>query len=198
MIKLISDKVACYLCKDEDCKDNYGLYEYAVYIILSSLFHIATIIVLGLCFNLLVESLMFYFSFISIRKFAGGYHAKTPTKCYLFSVVSVIIVLSLIELINTINSCVVMIVLTVVELFCVVLIFMISPLDTENNPLNSDEKKVYKKKACVISIGSFILSLLFAIFNSKGIGASLGMGIVMSVIVLVMRKIEMVFNAKYF
>lgn len=93
MIKLISDKFACFLCKDEGQKDNFDLYEYAVYIILASALHIATIIVLGLFFNLLVESLVFYFSFIAIRKFAGGYHAKTPSRCYLFPVISSIILL---------------------------------------------------------------------------------------------------------
>lgn len=64
MIKLISDKFACFLCKDEGQKNNFDLYEYAVYIILSSAFHIITVIALGLCFNLLVESLVFYFSFL--------------------------------------------------------------------------------------------------------------------------------------
>lgn len=88
MIKLISDKFACFLCKDEGQKDNFDLYEYAVYIILASALHIATIIVLGLFFNLLVESLVFYFSFIAIRKFAGGYHAKTPTRCYIISIIT--------------------------------------------------------------------------------------------------------------
>ena len=98
MIKLMSSKVACFLCKDEERKDNYELYEYAVYIILSSVFHIATIIVLGLCFNLLVESLVLYFSYIAIRKFAGGYHAKTPARCYLCSLLISIIILSAIKL----------------------------------------------------------------------------------------------------
>lgn len=88
MIKLISDKFACFLCKDEGQKNNFDLYEYAVYIILSSAFHIITVIALGLCFNLLVESLVFYFSFIAIRKFAGGYHAKTPTRCYIISIIT--------------------------------------------------------------------------------------------------------------
>lgn len=88
MIKLISSKVARILCKDEKHTDNYELYEYAIYIILSSAFHMATVIVLGLVFNLLTESLVFYLSFIAIRKFAGGYHAKTPTRCYIVSIIT--------------------------------------------------------------------------------------------------------------
>lgn len=41
MIKLISSKVARILCEDEKHTDNYELYEYAIYILLSSAFHIA-------------------------------------------------------------------------------------------------------------------------------------------------------------
>lgn len=154
MIKLISSKIACFLCK-EDNEETLELYEYAIYIVLSAILHIITIVLLSLCFSMFIEGVVFYASFISIRKFAGGYHAKNSTRCYLFSIVSSIIILCSIALINSINSCVVMIVLTVIELFCVVLIFMISPLDTENNPLNSNEKKVYRKNACIISIGVF-------------------------------------------
>lgn len=196
MIKLISSKAACFLCNEDD-EETFELYEYAIYIVLSAILHIITIILLSLCFSMLIEGVVFYASFISIRKFAGGYHAKNSTRCYLFSIVSSIIILYSIALINSINSCVVMIVLTVIELFCVVLIFMISPLDTENNPLNSNEKKVYRKNACIISIGVFLLSLLFIVLNLKGVGVSLGIGIVMSVFVLIIRKIEMVFGAKY-
>ena len=150
MIKLISSKVARILCKDEKHTDNYELYEYAIYIILSSAFHMATVIVLGLVFNLLTESLVFYLSFIVIRKFAGGYHAKTPVRCYAFSVISSIIVLCLIKLSNSVCF-IFTYVLIVLELFSVVLILLISPLDTENNPLNSREKKSYKMLAALIS-----------------------------------------------
>lgn len=72
------------LIKNEDKE----IYKYAFNIILSSLIHIATVMILGLCFNLLIESLTFYCAYIVIRKFAGGYHAKTPTRCYIVSIIT--------------------------------------------------------------------------------------------------------------
>ena len=189
MIKLISDKVACYLCKDEDCKDNYGLYEYAVYIILSSLFHIATIIVLGLCFNLLVESLMFYFSFISIRKFAGGYHAKTPVRCYVFSVISTVFILVVMKIILVVDSLLIMYVLLSLDLICVILICMLSPIDTDNNPLNNREKKVYKTISVVASITIFGVSYVLMLFSLSNIGASFIFGMFMSTLVLILGAV---------
>ena len=189
MIKLISSKVARILCKDEKHTDNYELYEYAIYIILSSAFHMATVIVLGLVFNLLTESLVFYLSFIVIRKFAGGYHAKTPVRCYAFSVISSIIMLCLIKYANSVGN-IFTYLLIIFELLCVVLIILMSPLDTENNPLNSYEKKWYKTLAVLISVCIFIISLFCVLTELKNIGCSLICGVIISTLVLLMRKIQ--------
>jgi len=190
MIKLISSKVACFLCKDEERKDNYEIYEYAVYIILSSAFHIATIIALGLCFNLLVESLVFYFSFITIRKFAGGYHAKTPIKCYIISVVSSTIILVLINIIPIIVSRFRFIeyFLLILGLFSLIIICYLSPLDTINNPLNNEEKIFLKKITIFLSVSIYFISCLLIVFSVLNIGIAMMFGIFMSNLVLALRK----------
>lgn len=191
MIKLISSKVARILCKDEKHTDNYELYEYAIYIILSSAFHMATVIVLGLVFNLLTESLVFYLSFIAIRKFAGGYHAKTPTRCYLFSIVSNMIMFYLIKWLN--GACTLFVYLfMMIGLFCLVEILLISPLDTENNPLTGQEKKMYRMLTSIITILIFIISSLCFFKGYRNIGSSMICGVVMSALVLLMRKIQII------
>jgi accessory gene regulator B len=144
MIKLISSKVARILCEDEKHTDNYELYEYAIYILLSSAFHIATVIVLGLVFNLLTESLVFYLSFIVIRKFAGGYHAKTPTRCYIISIITIVLMLCIIKWILIINYLSIYYSLFFSELVCVLILCFLSPLDTENKLLNGKERTIYK------------------------------------------------------
>lgn len=189
MIKLISSKVARILCEDEKHTDNYELYEYAIYIILSSAFHMATVIVLGLVFNLLTESLVFYLSFIVIRKFAGGYHAKTPVRCYLFSFASNIIILCLVKWLSSINTLFIFIFI-IFELLCGVLILLISPLDTENNPLTGQEKKMYRMLTSIITILIFIISSLCFFKGYRNIGSSMICGVVMSALVLLMRKIQ--------
>ena len=191
MIKLISSKVARILCEDEKHTDNYELYEYAIYIILSSAFHMATVIVLGLVFNLLTESLVFYLSFIVIRKFAGGYQAKTPVRCYLISFASNIIILILDKWLSSINTLFIFIFI-IFELLCVVLILLISPLDTENNPLTGQEKKMYRMLTSIITILIFIISSLCFFKGYRNIGSSMICGVVMSALVLLMRKIQII------
>lgn len=194
MIKLISSKAACFLCKEND-EETLELYEYAIYIILSAFLHIVTIVILGLCFNLLMESIVFYSSFILIRKFAGGYHAKTLTRCYLFSVFLSIIMLYLIKFISNFNSKF-LFVFIMIELLCVVLISIISPLDTDNNPLNSCEKKIYGKISSFIAIFIFILSILFMFIDFRNIGISMLCGTILSTVVLLMRKAQKIHHRR--
>mgnify|MGYP004523147515 CR=1 FL=1 len=189
MIKLISSKVARILCEDEKHTDNYELYEYAIYILLSSAFHIVTVIALGLIFNLLTESLVFYLSFIAIRKFAGGYHAKTPVRCYMFSIILYIVSLELIGFICESQYCV--IITIILEFFSLVCIFAISPLDSNKHPLNLREKRVYRIISFTSSIVLFLLSLML-LFELKKIGIAVGLGIILVAFVLLIRKIQII------
>ena len=185
--KFVEFFVSNNLIKNEDKE----IYEYAFNIILSLLIHIATVMIIGLCFNLFIESLVFYFSFIAIRKFAGGYHAKTPVRCYLFSFASNIIILCLVKWLSSINTLFIFIFI-IFELLCVVLILLISPLDTENNPLTGQEKKMYRMLTSIITIFIFIISLLCFFKGYRNIGSSMICGVVMSALLLLMRKIQII------
>ena len=187
-----SSKLIEFFVSNDLIKNEYKeIYKYAVNIILSSLIHIATVMIIGLCFNLFIESLVFYFSFIAIRKFAGGYHAKTPVRCYLFSFASNIIILCLVKWLSSINTLFIFIFI-IFELLCVVLILLISPLDTENNPLTGQEKKMYRMLTSIITILIFIISSLCFFKGYRNIGSSMICGVVMSALVLLMRKIQII------
>lgn len=57
--KFVEFFVSNNLIKNEDKE----IYEYAFNIILSSLIHIATVMIIGLCFNLFIESFSILFFF---------------------------------------------------------------------------------------------------------------------------------------
>lgn len=183
--KIIEFFVSNDLIKNED----KGIYKYAFNIILSSLIHIATVMIIGLCFNLFIESLVFYFSFIAIRKFAGGYHAKTPVRCYMFSIILYIVSLELIGFICESQYCV--IITIILELFSLVCIFAISSLDSNKHPLNLREKRVYRIISFTSSIVLFLLSWML-LFELKKIGIAVGLGIILVAFVLLIRKIQII------
>lgn len=194
MIRLISSKAASILCRDDD-NETIELYEYAIYIILSGLFHVLTILVLGICFNMLIESLVFYGSFVSIRKFAGGYHAKTPSGCYLFSVSVSIAVLCLIKVVYASYSSNLNFWLLLFELVCVVFIFFVSPLESDNKPLDEKEEKLYRiVTRCVVAV-LFVITVLLFCFDLKCVCIPMIFGVYMCALVLAMRKIQ-IFSKK--
>lgn len=196
MIKFISSKAACILCKDEDPDEMRELYEYAIYILLSGLFHLFSVVALGLCFNMVLESLVFYCSFILIRKFAGGYHAKTPMRCYIFSVITSVVALYLIKLIGYSNSVYYYIFVTI-EILCVVFIMIASPLDNENKPLNAKEKKIFKILSIVFSLLLFVISLLLKWGGFVILSVSVSFGIVMCAVVVFLRRVQILYHKRH-
>jgi accessory gene regulator B len=48
---------------------------------------------IGLALSFLAESMVFLATYMLIRTYAGGYHAKTQLGCYIFSTVAVTVIL---------------------------------------------------------------------------------------------------------
>ena len=180
------------LIKNEDKE----IYEYAANIILSSLIHIATVMILGLCFNLLIESLVFYFAYIVIRKFAGGYHAKTPTRCYIISIITIVLMLCIIKWILIINYLSIYYSLFFSELVCVLILCFLSPLDTENKLLNGKERTIYKIVSCVTSIAISLFSTFLIVIGVYNICVSLSFSIFTSTVLLIVRKVQLLQNLR--
>lgn len=194
MIKLISRKIACYLCSNERDNENYELYEYAGYIVLNAIIHIGTTIMLGFVFNMIIESLIFYMSFVFIRKFAGGFHAKTPIRCFIFSVSITVLVLLTIKMIICCNDRIVNYIMIVIGLLCMLAIFLLSPLDTDNKTLSQKEKHVYKIISIIIASALMVVALIFILFGNFNVSIPIIFGIVTSSLVLIMRKLQILLN----
>lgn len=66
--------------------DNKELYRFGLQQGILMIFNIATFMGIGIVLNMVWESIIFLLTFIPLRSNAGGYHAKTQVKCYLYSV----------------------------------------------------------------------------------------------------------------
>ena len=56
---------------------------------LTILLNFLTIAAIGLAMREFLHAMMFLAAFIPLRRFAGGFHAKTPVRCYLYSAFTV-------------------------------------------------------------------------------------------------------------
>ena len=121
------------------------LYIYGLNQGLSILLNLATALGIGLLFDSFFQLVVFMTAYIPLRSYAGGYHAKTPLRCYIISVVILIIV----------SISVKYVVLEILTYFIIAFISMtiiafFSPVGDSNKPLDKIEIMVYKKRARII------------------------------------------------
>ena len=132
-------------------EENKDLYIYGLFMLISHLMFFIISCVFGLILGCVFESIIFYVAFQFIRRYAGGYHAASETRCEILSTLSILCCIVLIKLSKMYD---IRIVLLSVSLVFAVLIFILCPLDTPEKPLNDKEYKYFRK------ISWMILSLI--------------------------------------
>lgn len=142
-------------------EDERELYVYGLFMIFSHLMYLVLAIFFGLIFKCFIESVIFYIAFQFLRRYAGGYHAKTETRCEIFSALSILCCIVLIKCSKMYD---INIVLLSTSLVFAVLIFIFCPLDTPEKPLSDKEYKYFRKISWIILsliIVAIIVSFIF-------------------------------------
>ena len=123
------------------------IYVYGFELLLSFLFSTSVILVMGIFFGRIFETITFLVVFISLRSFTGGYHAKKYWFCsaVTFSIFGVILFLSKYAQIS-------LLLYALFGLIGIVIIAITVPIESPNKPLSNDQKKKYRS----ISLALFI------------------------------------------
>ena len=92
---------------------DYGFWQGAVLLI-----NLATIVIIGLIFDMLWQSIAFSAAYGVLRPYAGGYHARAQRNCYIFSVILIMAALCLLKWVSWATaSCLVIMVLSGITVF---------------------------------------------------------------------------------
>ena len=132
-----------------------------------------------------IFGVLFMTAYIPLRSFTGGYHAKTPLRCYFFSVVMLIIVSIGIKYYSAPDLAYVIAFLA--GLFIVVIL---SPIEDKNKPLDETENKIYKRRTIIITFVEFTIGLLFKLLGSNDFFVSIIYSFVVLGIMLILGKIK--------
>lgn len=115
------------------------LYEYAIYSILLSLSPMLLALAIGALFGSAVQGGLTITPFVILRKFSGGYHAKSARVCFISS--SLLLVLCI--FLSSVIKCDIK--LLVATILSAISLAYFSPLENENRLLSREEQKRYKK-----------------------------------------------------
>lgn len=142
-------------------EEDRDLYEYASLCLLMTAAPLFLVMLVGAIMGEFVTGILIILPFMAIRKFSGGYHAKHTGTC-LFCSIGLLAVCILVasKLTYSIPMCICM---------CVGagLVFLFSPVDSENRKLDQEEKKRYRSVAGVLSVAVCVIAIVSMIIGNE-------------------------------
>jgi len=179
--KKITDRL---LFKNVIDKDDWEIYQYGMYQLILNSVDIVTILLLGIIFKELWQCIVYVGVFVSMRVYAGGYHASTPLRCYLITTLTTAVALLVMKYIE-----VGYFVWTAMLFVSSLVILVLAPIESENKPLDIMEKKIYRKRTCIIWGVETVLAVIFAFLKVKSVFICVTMAEIMLGIALIYEKI---------
>lgn len=158
MFSSISEKITNKLLENETISiEDKEIYNFGVKQIFTIVLNFITVITLGIIFQMLIQAVMFMLSFVPLRIYAGGAHAKTPLRCYLYSTIFLAIVLLVMRHVHIPG-----LIYCVLFLISSIIIIFLAPIQDNNKPLDELEKKIFKRRTIIFwMIESLVISVCF-------------------------------------
>lgn len=163
------------------------LYIYGLFMFLSQLMFFIIACIFGFLLNCIIESIIFYIAFQFIRKYAGGYHAATETRCEILSTLSISVCIVVIRLSKTYDFQTILLIIGAVSAVC---IFVFCPLDTPEKPLSKKEFKYFRKISLTILLVISISVIVSYIFKFQMVLVPCCLSLILESVLIVAGKIK--------
>lgn len=194
MINNLSTRITEKLISSNTVKqEDRDLYIYGIFMLLSQLMFILLTVIFGLVLNCVIESIVFYIAFQFIRRYAGGYHAKTETRCEIMSTLSIFACLVVIRLSKLYGFDNVLLCLAIVA---AISIAVLCPLDTPEKPLSEKEFKYFRKISWIILFVITVTIVISYFFRFDVLFAPCCMSLILESILIIAGKIKQITNIK--
>lgn len=192
MLEKISNKFATKLVETGIISESdTDVYAFGFYQIVMLLLNVVTTLILGAAFQCMLFCILLNVAYIPIRVSAGGHHADNPVKCYIHSALMITVLLAIIKWINIST---VILVAMLVSSTLVILIH--APVETENNPLDEAEQKVYRRRTIIVLIIELMVCLFCFCFSKDSIVQVIALALLTESVMLVAGKVSLSRNSQ--
>lgn len=152
-------KVSCAIVKRFELfglvnDENREIYLFGSHQLLMLLINLISMIFIGILFHQTAQCLLYMALFVPLRTFAGGYHACSSRKCYVYSMLCIVAAMLIIKL-DFFNFAV----YYGVAVVCGVIILRLAPVEDKNKPLDDVEIIHYRVRSQVVLVieGLFLI-----------------------------------------
>lgn len=146
MFKILADESALLLISHKIIdEENRDAYTYGLELFFEKAFLYAIIFIIAIFTKTILFSIAFIITYKALRQYTGGFHCKTAEMCLVISILIYLIAL----LIFLFKPRALEFILATGTIVSAIVIFIFSPIENANRPLDIAEKKKYR----IISIG---------------------------------------------
>lgn len=144
--------------RQKSTSDEKEIYAYSIEVLLSLVINLIILSITASILHKIPELIIFIMFFSGLRTFAGGYHAKTHIECMTISFIIFIVSSMSSTWLVSIGKAV----LIIGILISIMLVFIYAPTDSENKPLNNNEKIKFRMiSRGIVILFSFIIVFLY-------------------------------------
>lgn len=179
-----------YIKRNYITKEKRDIYVYGFNLIFADIINFSIILITGAVISKFFEGIIFLIVLCGLRRYCGGFHAKTFWLCRISMIVTFIIVLYISELLTKQQGILLMII--VINSISIVFISFVAPIENRNKRISSTQRKCNKNKSimttAVLSIISILLVVLNVVETGVIISITLSAVVILMIIGLVVEK----------
>lgn len=142
----------------------------------------------GIVFNCIVESIFFYISFLFVKKYAGGFHASTESRCIIISTASILLSVWFISFGKT--SSLRRNVIFVLAIISGAIISFLAPISTAEKPISLNEAKRFRLFSFLRVVGLLLLCGLLYYYSKLSVCIAICISIVLEGVFLIIGYIK--------
>ncbi len=149
-------------------KEKVEICRYGLENLITSLLEILSILIVSIIFNNEVCTIIFLASFISLRRYTGGYHANTKLGCYTVLLAIYLIFMLMIKHMPAKYD----LAFEITSLsFTIFIVFRYAPIVNGNKNINQIERKTFRRFGIILTIVSsgFVVLGIVIFPHNKGI-----------------------------
>ena len=183
MDKLANTITDYYIRKKIIAEEKREIYSYGFKLIIADAINYIIIILFGIVFNRLIESIVFLITLCGLRRFSGGFHAKTFWLCRLSMIITCLCVMLLTDIVTYTGFEAIITIL--VNTISVVFSTIIAPIVHPNKPLSDKQKHNNKIKSIITSTFLSIVSIAIVVTTNMKFGVTISITLLAVVFLMI-------------
>ena len=158
MLEQFTTRVVDGLCESGlAAREDAEIYQFGLEAVLLKTFHLLTMLTVGFLVGMVLQTMLFIIFFSFLRVYAGGFHAKTKTGCWMISWAMTAAVLLGVKACPPVRW-----ISPVGVAVCSAVIAALAPLGCDSKPLDAAETRHYRKTVLIlVAVYAALSSVLF-------------------------------------